>query len=34
MFDGEIEKYGVKGNEKEDVFGEEKELGYEDNDFE
>lgn len=30
--DGEIEKHGAKGNEKEDVFGEEKESGHEDND--
>lgn len=30
--DGEVEKHGAKGNEKEDVFGEEKESGHEDND--
>ena len=29
---GEAEKHGAKGNEKEDVFGEEKESGHEDND--
>lgn len=32
MSNGEAEKYGAKGNKKEDVFEEEKESGHEDND--
>jgi len=30
--DGEVEKHGAKGNEKKDVFGEEKESGHEEDD--
>ena len=34
MSDGEVEKPGGKGNEKKDVFGEEKESGHEENNSE
>ena len=30
--DGDVEKHGAKGNEKKDVFREEKESGHEEND--